>query len=170
VMLQLGLLSERLEKPARSSKSERGAAKSLTGAKKTSKKGSVSSKKGAEAPAKPPEDPIAAAAPKLSTTIVVIGVAPTHKDIARFVASLQECALLSSVELKFSETTIIQDREMKKFRLEARIADNADARRIELLESPRIRTLDDLAPDPEELLEGGSDVTSSTPNRGESGQ
>jgi hypothetical protein len=148
VMLEMQIKSERLDKPIRAATAK---TKTMTNTKK-SKKGSLSSKKdAAEAPKVP--DPIAAAAPRLSTTIVVIGVAPSHKDIARFVAQLQGCGLLAGVELKFSETTIIQDREMKKFRVEARIADTADARRIEPLETPRIRSWDDLAPDPEDLMD-----------------
>ncbi len=167
VMLQLFMESERLDKPIRASSSKK--AKSLTGAKKGSKRGSASKDDG---DAKAAPDPVAIAAPRLSTTIVVIGVAPQHKDIARFVASLQECELLTGVELKFSETTIIQDREMKKFRIEALIADGADARRIEPLETPRIRSWDDLAPDPDELLEerraspGAPVITPSKPREG----
>jgi Tfp pilus assembly protein PilN len=149
VMLEMQIKSERLDKPIRAATAK---AKTMTNTKKPAKKGSVSSKKDAAEVPKAP-DPIAAAAPRLSTTIVVIGVAPSHKDIARFVAQLQGCGLLTGVELKFSETTIIQDREMKKFRVEARIADTADARRIEPLETPRIRSWDDLAPDPEELMD-----------------
>jgi len=153
VMLQLELKSERLDKPSpKALKEAAKKAKSLTGAKKPAK-GKASAVVKDAPDAKHAVDPIAAAAPKLSTSIVIIGVAPSHKDIARFVASLQECALLTAVELKYSEATIIQDREMKKFRLEAKISDGADARRIELLETPRIRTFDDLAPDPDDLLE-----------------
>lgn len=154
VMLELSVKSERLEKVKRASSSS-STAKSMTNAKKPSAKGKLNLKSGgtgAEAP-KPAPDPIAAAAPRLSTTIAVMGVAPTHKDIARFVAALQQCELLTSVELKFSETTIINDRELKKFRVEAKIADHADARRIEPLETPRIRSWDDLAPDPDELVD-----------------
>jgi len=150
VMLELQIKSERLDKPKRTSSPSQ--AKSLTNTKKPSKKGKISAK-GADAAPKSTPEIIAAVAPRLSTSITVVGVAPSHKDIARFVASLQGCELLNSVELKFSETTIINDREMKKFRLEAKIADVADARRIEPLETPRIRSWDDLAPDPEELME-----------------
>ena len=168
VMLQLELKSERLDKPIKPSRSEAKKAKSLTGAKKGAK-GKGGAKDAAQEP-KPPVDPIAAAAPKLATTIVIVGVAPSHKDIARFVASLQECALLTGVELKYSETTVIQDREMKKFRLEVRIADSADARRIELLETPRIRTMDDLAPDPEDLLDEQTPAPGTVPATGEGKQ
>lgn len=152
VMLELQIKSERLDKPKRTSSSSSSKAKTLTNAKKSSRKGSLSAKGEAPTPKSEP-DIVAAAAPRLSTTITVIGVAPSHKDIARFVASLQGCQLLDGVELKFSETTIINDREMKKFRLEAQISGVADARRIEPLETPRIRSWDDLAPDPEELMD-----------------
>ncbi len=170
VMLNLELKSERLDKAQnKNSSKDSKKAKSLTGAKKGVKgKAGASSK---DAPdAKHAVDPIAAAAPRLSTSIVIVGVAPTHKDIARFVAALQECELLTAVELKFSETTIIQDREMKKFRLEVKIAERADARRIELLETPRIRTFDDLAPDPDDLLDEEGDTPQTVPTTGGTNQ
>ena len=59
---------------------------------------------------------------------------------------------------------------MKKFRLEVRIADNADARRIELLETPRIRTMDDLAPDPDDLLDEQDAAPGTVPATGEGKQ
>lgn len=77
-------------------------------------------------------------APKLETRLVLIGVAPSHNSVARYVSALQACPLLRSVEMKFSEETIIRDLPMNKFRLEAMIRPDADGRRLEPAANPRL--------------------------------
>ena len=77
--------------------------------------------------------------PKFDTSLVIIGVAPTHNDVARFVAEVQVSPLLKQVELIFSEATVIRENEMNKFRIEARLRDDVDARQIVPLERPRNR-------------------------------
>ncbi|MEZ6211172.1 MAG: hypothetical protein R3B46_08015 [Phycisphaerales bacterium] len=49
-----------------------------------------------------------------------------------------EVRTLGAVELRFSESTIVNDHEVYKFRLEATVPTNADARQIEVLETPRM--------------------------------
>lgn len=68
--------------------------------------------------------------PRYDTTLVIIGIAPDNRDVAHYVAALHECPLLRDVELKVSELTRIRDNPLLRFRIEARIDPNADARGI----------------------------------------
>jgi Tfp pilus assembly protein PilN len=77
------------------------------------------------------------APPRFLTKLAIIGVTTTHNSVADYVSNLQTCALLSAVELKFSEKTIIENREMNRFRIEAELRPEADVRRISPLASPR---------------------------------
>lgn len=83
-------------------------------------------------------------APAFHTRVVLVGVTSTHNNVARYGAALQECPLLTNVELVFSERAIIKNRELNKFRIEADIVRGADARRIEPIANPRLtRAIDD---------------------------
>jgi len=79
--------------------------------------------------------------PAYSTTLGIVGVASTHNDVAAYVSALQGCQLLDHVELRFSEATIVDDRELNKFRIEARLNASADARDIEPLTLSQARKL-----------------------------
>lgn len=99
--------------------------------------------------------------PRYHTKVTIVGVTSSHTSVARYVASLQQCPLLSSVELKFSEKTAIKNREMNRFRIETEIRPEADARRIEPLAAPR------LTGDPFLLQEGVVGSVPDTTNGGE---
>ncbi|MDX2115423.1 MAG: PilN domain-containing protein [Planctomycetota bacterium] len=103
-------------------------------AKKDEKKGKASraapaEKQAADAPVAPP---------RYQTKVVMVGVTRTHNSVARYVASLQQSGLLAGVELKFSEKTIIEENEMNRFRIEAEIRPDTDARRVEPARAARI--------------------------------
>jgi len=79
--------------------------------------------------------------PKFETSLVVIGAASTHQEVSEYLKTLQKCELLGFVELKYSESTIIDDQGLIKFRMEADLLADADARRIEPLKAPRLNML-----------------------------
>lgn len=142
VLLDFELSSKRLDKPVVVRPNLR------KGKKSTGKTRSLADKAAEEAK-KPP----AVRAPRFETTLAIIGVAPRHRDIAHYVAALQECELLEDVELIYSEATTIKERDMNKFRIEAKLRPDADARRINPLETPRLSGITEMgAPDPEELM------------------
>lgn len=117
---------------------------------------SLAKKKGSDT-----KDPVTTKieAPRFSTELIILGVAPSHQDVSRYLGALKDCQLLNSVEVKFSERTFIKDTEMIKFRIEADLRRDADARAIVPLENPRLVSLDEaVAPDPEELLNGSETV------------
>ena len=78
------------------------------------------------------------AAPRFSTSVILIGVTGTHNSVAQYVAELQRCPLLSEVELKFSEKAVIEEQELNRFRIECRLKSDADARRISTVASQRL--------------------------------
>ena len=79
--------------------------------------------------------------PSYRTTISIVGVATTHNDVASYVAALRSCPLLAQVEIRFSEITLQDDRELNKFRIEASLDPSADARRIEPLTLTQARKM-----------------------------
>ena len=84
--------------------------------------------------------------PKFETSLVIIGAASTHQEVSEYLNSLQQCELLGFVEMKYSESTILDDQDLIKFRLEADLLADADARRIEPLKAPRLNALGDGGP------------------------
>lgn len=130
-LLELDMKSQRQDKPitvrSRSTASD-DKGKSMV----SKKKRSTAGRKKTDAEVK------SVTAPRFETRVVLVGVAPTHSDVAKFVAELQKCELLSAVELRFSESTIINNHEVFKFRLEATIPSEADARQMAVLETPRM--------------------------------
>ncbi len=94
---------------------------------KAKKGGKKSSSKSRTSDEGPEQDVLSV--PRFKSTLVLMGVAPTHQDIARYVSSLQHSTLLTGIELKVSESTLIKEREMIKFRIEGMIDPNADPRR-----------------------------------------
>lgn len=131
-LLQVELVSQRLDRPVNVRQKRVAAAPDKGKSMVTSKSRSAKTR------SKPEPDTPPVMAPRFETRIVVIGVAPGHSEVAKFVSELQKCELLSSVELRFSEVTMIKDREVNKFRLEATIPTDADARRMVVLETPRM--------------------------------
>lgn len=112
----------------------------------------------AETPAATPPD-----APRFETSLSIVGLAPTNRDVARYVAALQGCELLENVELRFTELAIVRDRELTKFRVDCELRDEADARRITPADNPRLVNFDETgAPDPRSL-ELDDETTASVP-------
>ncbi|HBS28306.1 MAG TPA: hypothetical protein DEB06_02390 [Phycisphaerales bacterium] len=110
--------------------------------------------KGAKgAPTPKPE----AVAPSFETRLTLIGVTKTHENVARFGAALQQSGLLSQVELIFSEKTQIQNQEMNRFRFEANLRKDADARKIEPMTASRQGEGESGAKDEPRTAEAGAD-------------
>lgn len=149
-LLETQLVSARLDKPievklrapASADPGKTGRGSSITSKSKSS---SGASDKDAK-----PAAPVITA-PQYQTRVIMIGVAPSNTEVAQYVSALQQCGLLKDVELIFSETTIIEDLQMNKFRIEAMLRPEADARRIEPIQRRRIDAFDPLSSAPEGL-------------------
>lgn len=75
--------------------------------------------------------------PQYTTTLVLIGVAPGHEEVSSYLTALEDSPLLKDVDLKFSEVTMFDNRDLNKFRIEAKLRADVDARRVEPLAVPR---------------------------------
>jgi Tfp pilus assembly protein PilN len=132
-LLSIEVASTRLDKPVKQygapPPEPKDGGKSLSGKAATDKKKN--------------EKPVVTA-PRFDHKIILIGVARTHNEVARYVSNLQECTLLTSIDLNFSEQTKIESQTMNRFRIEALLRPEADARKITPMASPRLQSVDDL--------------------------
>jgi len=133
-ILSVELKSTRLDKPIRKSKKKVAESKAAESLAKRSRKSASATK--AEVKEEPEEPELKA--PQFETKVIMIGVTPSHTEVAQYVSGLQQCSLLTDVELIFSETTTISDKEWNKFRVEAMISKEADTREIQPLQKPRM--------------------------------
>jgi len=131
-LLEMEVKSTRVAEPppptAAAGKDKAAAKAKASSSDKTARKGATD---------KPEAPKVTIAPPRFKTGVVLVGVTSTHNSVAQFVAELQTCELLSDVELKFSEKAVIESQELNRFRVEATIKPNADARRIEALHAGR---------------------------------
>jgi Tfp pilus assembly protein PilN len=86
-------------------------------------------------PELPPEKP---KPPKMEFTLSLVGLSQTDALVADYQASLQQCPLLSQVDLMYSGEVIVDEVSLRKFRIEAQLKPAADARQIEPLHVPRL--------------------------------
>jgi len=134
-LLSIEVASTRLDKPVKqygtpAPSAGKDGGKSLSGKAATDKKKNE----------KPP-----VTAPRFDHKIILIGVARTHNEVARYVSNLQECSLLNNIDLIFSEQTSIESQTMNRFRLEAVLRPEADARKITPIASPRMQNIKGIA-------------------------
>ncbi len=89
--------------------------------------------KDAEKPAPPKPQ-----APRFEFRLEILGLAGADEEVADYHRALSDCPLLDKVEILYSGDVKIEDVNMRKFRIEASLRNNADARHIEPLQVPRL--------------------------------
>jgi len=89
--------------------------------------------KEAEKPAPPKPQ-----APRFEFRLEILGLAGADEEVADYHRALSDCPLLDKVEILYSGDVKIEDVSMRKFRIEASLRNNADARHIEPLQVPRL--------------------------------
>lgn len=135
-LLSIEVNSTRLDKPVRQYGAPPAPSKDGKGSGKTLSAKAAEEKKKNEKPVM--------TAPKFDHKIVLIGVSGTHNEVARYVSNLQECALLTQIDLIFSESTKIEQHTMNKFRIEALLRTDADARKITPIQAPRLQSVEEV--------------------------
>ena len=90
-------------------------------------------------------------APVMNTTLEIEGVTPAHRDVAQYLKALQECPLLTGVELVFSESAQYREADVFRFSINATLRADIDARHIDPIERPRLRERNQ-APEPGALM------------------
>ncbi|MBX3385314.1 MAG: PilN domain-containing protein [Phycisphaeraceae bacterium] len=86
--------------------------------------------------------------PSYDFKLEMIGLAATDDEIADYQTALKACPLLRNVELIYTSAVRVDDVPMRKFRLEASIRTDIDARNIEPLQVPRLPPRPSLATGP----------------------
>ena len=129
-LMELEVESERLDKPLNMRRSRKPAPEPAKGSSLTKKQRTG---KGTEKSNEPP--PVMA--PRYDTAITILGVGPHNTEVARYLSGLQQCDLLTNVELVSTEKTTIKERELVKFRIEADLKAGVDARSVEPLKANR---------------------------------
>ncbi|MEO0629993.1 MAG: PilN domain-containing protein [Planctomycetota bacterium] len=113
-LLELELESEQIKRASAASKKSAGV-RTLSGAGKNAGK----------AKAKDEEETLV---PEYRQTLTLVGVGRDNDNIADYIESLKNCAILSNVELQYIKETKIEQAELRKFELRARIRNGIDAR------------------------------------------
>jgi Tfp pilus assembly protein PilN len=110
--------------------------------------------------------------PRYKVNITMVGVAPTDLEVSRYMAELNAYQLLRDVTLEYSEQKDIQGRQMRQFKINLSLDPDADVRRVDPLEVPRVRNpmKDDVQVNPALLLEGGEATPAPTTPQGQEGQ
>jgi hypothetical protein len=72
-------------------------------------------------------------------TITLTGFAASDEMVADYQRELKDCALLDRVDLISSVASVVEEVSLRKFRIEAMIRPEADARKIEPLRAPRLK-------------------------------
>ncbi len=98
---------------------------------------SIASKDG-KGGAAPKEEPPRPKPQKIEYTLSLIGYSNNDEAVADYQRALKECGLLTKVDLVSAAEAKLQEVSMRKFRIEAMIRPDADARKIEPLKTPRL--------------------------------
>ncbi|MEL6499680.1 MAG: PilN domain-containing protein [Planctomycetota bacterium] len=138
-LLELQLESEQIKKASAASKKSAGV-RTLSGAGR--KAGGSKKKDKAEE-----EDSLV---PEYRQTLTLVGVGRDNDNIADYIESLKNCAILTGVELQYIKQTKIENAELRKFELNARIRPGIDARGLvnpeQELDLPEVLAPEDLVP------------------------
>ncbi len=117
-LLQVQLDSKRIKQsPVNAASRDAKKAKAKTGSRSKSNKGK-------EMP------PPVVLPPKFEYTLTITGVAPTNTQVADYLNRLQNSPLLEKVELAFIQQTNLEDLDLRRFEIVARLPDDADAREV----------------------------------------
>jgi Tfp pilus assembly protein PilN len=76
-------------------------------------------------------------APRYLVDISLVGVAPTDRNVARFLADLNAYSLFRDVTLDYSEETTLDNVVLREFRIRMKLDPQADIRDVEPLVKPR---------------------------------
>jgi Tfp pilus assembly protein PilN len=107
-------------------KSDAGKASAAKSGKASDKSGKAGAK---DAPAEAPKEKVVP--PKVDYTVTISGVTAVNSEVTDYLSKLTECPLLESVDLIYIKETDINDLELRKFEITARIRSNADARSLD---------------------------------------
>ena len=98
---------------------------------------SLTSKRGSGKKEEPEKPKVLA--PSFEFTLKITGVAGDNNAVADYLQALKECTLLDSIELKYISATHLDEMTLRKFEIEARIRDGADATALATVERDEMK-------------------------------
>lgn len=103
--------------------------------------------------------------PRYKVSITLVGVAPTDLEVSRYMTELNAYPLLRDVTLEYSEQKDIAGRMMRQFRINLSLDPDADVRRIDPLNVPRVRNPmgDEIQFNPAVLQKNSASASPSSP-------
>jgi Tfp pilus assembly protein PilN len=132
-LTQLNIKSQKVNLTPKPTNADKSKPRSLAGPKTKAGITQAEKDKAAEKP-KP-------VAPRYEYKLEIVGLSATDEEVADYVTALNQCPLLSKVDLIYSGSVTVDEVDMRKFRVEAQIRQTADARRIEPLHVPRLPSI-----------------------------
>jgi Tfp pilus assembly protein PilN len=75
--------------------------------------------------------------PKFQVIMTMVGVAPSNREVAKYLSELTGYELVSEANLEYSEEKEMQQRLVRQFKITMRLDSDADVRDIEPLTVPR---------------------------------
>jgi len=75
--------------------------------------------------------------PRFEVTLTMVGVAPSNMEVTSYLSELNSYALLADVTLMYIEEKEFDSRVVRQFRIEMKLASDADVRHIDPLQVPR---------------------------------
>jgi Tfp pilus assembly protein PilN len=84
-----------------------------------------------QAPEAAPQEKAPVAPPQFRHSLLIEGVADENDQVADYLANLKESPLLKDVELQFITETVLENRQMRKFRITATLDPEARAQDVE---------------------------------------
>ncbi len=89
--------------------------------------------------AQEPPEPPKPEAPKYTVTVALVGLAPSDTDVSNFLTNLIGCShLFKEVNLKYSQKSKLEDTNVREFRIELLLHENADVSDSEPLRAARL--------------------------------
>lgn len=103
--------------------------------------------------------------PRYTVMLSMVGVAPTDLEVSRYMTELNNYPLMRDVTLEYSQQKDIGGRMMREFKINLSLDPEADVRRVDPLNVPRIRNPmgDDVQFNPASLLSGNGGGASGKP-------
>lgn len=103
--------------------------------------------------------------PRHKVSIAMVGVAPTDLEVSRYMTELNNYPLVRDVTLEYSEQKDISGRMMRQFKINLTLDPEADVRRIDPLNVPRVRNPmgDDMQLTPSMMNDSSASATPQSP-------
>ncbi len=93
------------------------------------------------------DDAVVIEIPQATVTISLVGLAPSDVEVSEFMNALDQHELFSGVNLRYTESTVVDEQERRKFELEMTVNHNIDLTELQPMLVPRGLSQDPMGDD-----------------------